>query len=412
MAHQTFTVLMNILMILGGLFALYGVWFCIIGFFGLKKNKPYNQVDPKTRFAVVIAARNERSVIGRLVDSLLAQDYPRDMFDVYVAPNNCTDDTREIALQHGALVFDPKGTIHAKGDVLAQIGDMLIDSGKYDAMCVFDADNLVQPDFLNKMNNAYQGGANLAQGRREAKNPTQTTMTAMYAVYYWIVNRFYNGGREALGLSSLLVGSGFMVSLPLLAQMGGWRTTTMTEDYEFTGQSVLMGEKVHYIADAVYFDELPLTFVQSWKQRRRWCTGFVQGMEGYFPQLLSYAVKNKSMVAFDMALAYIAPGFQLFSLLSGLASLVLSAYGIVVFNLIPLAWAIWLVAGVCLLLVLGCAAFAGLVVVMNARPHLKDMVKGIALFSLFLLSWMPISLLCLFFKKTKWEVIEHSAAAD
>ena len=407
MAPQTFSVLMNLLVLSGGLFALYGLWFCIVGVFGLKRHTPYAQAPPTTRFAVVVAARNEEKVIGTLVDSLLRQNYPADMFDVFVAPNNCTDNTHQAALRHGAKIFVPQGVITSKGDVLAQLGDMLIKSGKYDAMCVFDADNVVPPSFLRKMNNARQSGGLLAQGRREATNPTQTTITSMCAVYYGLVNRFYNGGREALGLSSLLVGSGFMVSLELLARMGGWRTVTVTEDYEFTGQSVLMGEKVHYVAEAVYYDELPLTFAQSWIQRRRWCTGFTQSMERYCEQLVRYTIKHKSMVAFDMALAYVAPVLQFFSLLFGLASALLSAYGVVVFNMMPVTRAILLAAALGVAAVLACSSFAWFIVAMDARRLLGGMAKGIALFSLFLLSWLPLTLMGLFFKKTRWDVIEH-----
>ncbi|MDL2323779.1 glycosyltransferase [Ruminococcaceae bacterium OttesenSCG-928-A16] len=410
MTPHTFEVLMNALMIVGGVFALYGVYFVFVAAFGLKKPAVPPTVAPKTRFALVSAARNEAEVIPRLLESLHAQHYPKELFDIYVAPNNCTDNTREVALAHGALVFDPEGEIRVKGQVLTQIVDMLMKSGEYDAICFFDSDNLVHPNFLQKMNDAHQSGVEVAQGYRDTKNPGDSFMTVCYAIYYWLVNKFYNGGREALGLSSLVVGSGYMVSVGLLQQLGGWHTATMTEDYEFTAQCVLSGRRVHYVAGAVVYDELPLKFGQSWKQRRRWCTGFVQGMEIYLGSLFSHAFKKRSGVALDMALTYMAPALQMVSLVCGAVSLIFSAYGILRFRIMPATQAVWLVLGVLALAFVGCCLGAMLVVWLNRGHSLRGTGKGILFFAFFLLSWVPIGIICLFKKQAKWDEIKHTNA--
>lgn len=412
MTLHTLNFILNLLMIAGGVFALYGVYFCVVAAFGLKKRRQHPAAAPTTRFAVVVAARNEQDVVGHLVDSLKAQNYPANLVDIYVAPNNCTDDTRGVALEHGAKIFDPEGEIRSKGEVLTQITDMLLRKNRHDAVVVFDADNLVHPDFLQRMNDAYQSGVQVAQGQRDCKNPTGSAMATCYAVYYWIVNRFYNGGREALGLSGLVVGSGYMASLNLLRRMGGWHTSTMTEDYEFSAQCVLAGEKVHYIADAVAYDELPLTFATSWKQRRRWCTGFVQGMEKYAGLLMHHALHKGSGVAADLALVFIAPALQFVSLLIGITSALFSAYGVVALHIMPVAQAFWLVGAAVVLALLGCSAFAGLVAWYHNGHHLKGLGRGIAMFAFFLLSWLPISLLSLFHRKTTWDAIHHSHSVD
>lgn len=410
MTPQLFEILMNVAMIVGGIFALYGLYFGFIALFGLKKPAAPPATAPKTRFALVSAARNEAEVIPLLLESLKVQNYPEDLFDIYVAPNNCTDNTREVALENGAMVFDPVGEIQVKGQVLTQVVDMLMESGKYDAVCFFDADNLVHPNFLQKMNDAYQSGAEVAQGFRDAKNPNASFMTVCYAVYYWIVNKFYNGGREALGLSSLVVGSGYMVSIGFLKEIGGWHTHTMTEDYEFTAQCVLSGRRVHHIADAVVYDELPLTFRQSWKQRRRWCTGFVQGMEAHLGNLTRYSVKKRSGVALDLVLTYVSPALQIVSFTSGLLSLLLSAYGIVRFNILPITQVLWLGSGALLLAFVVCCLAAALVLWLNRTHSVKSVGKGILFFAFFLLSWLPIGLISLFKKQNKWDEIKHTHA--
>ncbi|MEG0339083.1 MAG: glycosyltransferase, partial [Oscillospiraceae bacterium] len=154
--------------------AIYGAYFVVVALFSFRHHKRYAQSAPKTRFALVVAARNEESVIGKLIDSLKAQNYPEDLFEIIVAPNNCTDYTEQAAIAHGARIFTPSGTVKSKGEVLTQIVDKVILAENFDAMCVFDADNLAAPNFLQEINNAMQNGAEVVQGSRDSKNPRQT----------------------------------------------------------------------------------------------------------------------------------------------------------------------------------------------------------------------------------------------
>ncbi|NLW78767.1 MAG: glycosyltransferase family 2 protein [Ruminococcaceae bacterium] len=409
MSFQTLSILLNILFIVGGLMTLYSLYFFIIAFFGFKKRKVPPAAPATTRFAVVVAARNEAAVIGQLVDSLANLNYPKDMYDIIVAPNNCTDDTEAIAAWHGANIFHPEGPISCKGQVLAQISDQIIKTRSHDAICVFDADNLVHPDFLQRMNDARAQGFKVAQGFRDSKNPADTVVSTCYSVTYWIVNRFYNGGREALGLSGLVNGSGFMVCVDLLEKLGGFRTSTMTEDYEFSAQCVLHGEKVHYVHEAIIYDEQPLTFFQSWKQRRRWSTGNVQGMELYAGGLLRTAIKRRCWVCFDMALTYLTPIIQLVSLVLGAASAVLAAYRIFEFDMMPVTQVLMLVILAAVGAMVFCSFVAALVVWLD-RASFKGTVKGILLFALFILSSLPISIISLFRKQKVWEATAHTRA--
>ena len=128
------------------------------------------RAEARTRFAVLLAARNEEAVIGRTVQQLLDQHYPRELFDVYVIPNNCTDDTEGVARRAGAQILPCLGTVRNKGDALHGAFAALKQAG-YDAYCVFDADNLVDPDFLARMNDAFCAGAQAAKGKQTAMNP-------------------------------------------------------------------------------------------------------------------------------------------------------------------------------------------------------------------------------------------------
>lgn len=104
--------------------------------------------ERRLRFAVVVCARNEQAVIGSLIDSLMAQRYPRDCFSVFVVADNCTDGTAAEAARHGALVYEREDAQRVgKGCALSWAFDKLREDygDRFDAAAVFDADNLVDP---------------------------------------------------------------------------------------------------------------------------------------------------------------------------------------------------------------------------------------------------------------------------
>lgn len=393
----------------GLLMTLYGAYFLFMGLLGFIRPKQLESKEGKARFALLIAARNEEAVIGHLVDSLQRQNYPRELYDIIVAPNNCTDDTAQVATAHGAQIFLPQGPITSKGQVLQQMCSQLMQEDTYQAICVFDADNLVHSDFLQHMNQALLNGAQAAQGFRDSKNPTDSAVSTCYSIGYWMLNQFYNQGRQWLGRSALINGSGFMVSLPLLRQLGGWHTCTMTEDYEFTAQCVLAGHRVHYVPRARIYDEQPLNFWQSWRQRRRWSTGSVQSMYLYLRPLLQKAWRDRDGVSLDLALSFATPGTQLASLaLSGLSLGMffrLMWHGVV---LIP-AWPL-LAAGAALAAIGLCCLVAALVVYLHHQNRFDKMGRGILFFWIFLLSCMPIALLGFFKPQKSWDAIAHTRA--
>lgn len=87
-------------------FTLYFFYYAVYAVLSLRRGRPRRRASRQTRFALVIAARNEECVIGQLIESLRQQDYPDELYEIIVAPNNCTDDTRGAARRAGARIFD------------------------------------------------------------------------------------------------------------------------------------------------------------------------------------------------------------------------------------------------------------------------------------------------------------------
>ena len=157
------TIFVTICSVIATLFTIYYLFTSFAGLL-VKKHSPIPRQPARSRIAAVIPARNEGAVIGKLVESLLAQAYPRALFDIYVAPNNCTDDTEAVARAAGANILHVEGPIRAKGDVLRGAFAQLSATGKYDAYCVFDADNLVEKNFFQAVNDALAAGYQVGQG--------------------------------------------------------------------------------------------------------------------------------------------------------------------------------------------------------------------------------------------------------
>ena len=234
------------------------------------KEKPL-LIDKKHRFIIALPANNEETVIGNLIKSLKMQDYDKDLFDIYVIADNCTDNTAKIARENGVIVYERfDETKKTKGYALNWfLSKMKVKKDDYDALLVFDADNIVDKNFLNVMNKKLCQGEVLVQGYRDIKNPTDTWVSGGYAIFYWTMNRLYHLARYNMGLSPLINGTAFMVKWDILIDEG-WNTKTLTEDIEFALINISKGVKLGWAKDAIVYDEQPLTFKQSWKQRERW----------------------------------------------------------------------------------------------------------------------------------------------
>ena len=402
MVSQIFT----LLFLLGIPFLIYGIYNFIIGLFGYARYNKFTPSQPKHRMAAIIAARNEEFVIGNLIDSLHQQDYPQELMDVYVIPNNCTDNTEGVAQAHGAKTFNCSGKVTCKGDALTQFFDYIFSENDiYDAFCIFDADNVVDKHFFSAMNNVLASGEKIAQGYRDSKNPSDSWISGCQSVFYWTLNRFLNLARHRLGLSAALNGTGFMMSAELVRE-DGFKTYSLTEDIEFTTQCVINGYRVAWAPEAITFDEHPLTFQQSWSQRKRWSTGIVQCFDRYSEQLFDCYKKSKNFCAIDMLIFLIAPYVQVLTFIYTVCSFI-------IFGMLYITTSIWSSA------MTFAVAFSvgGLitsvlftVMVLWLEGKRIKQVNHVSIFSFwfYLISWIAINVSCFMKPIDIWEPIEHT----
>lgn len=388
----------------------FGLYYLLTGFYGFFKPrkfriKPYL---PKNKFAVIVAARNEEAVVGHLVSSLLNSNYPKDLFEVYVAVNNTTDNTAEVAKKSGAKVIMVKDKVKSKGEVLRYVFRELKPRKDIDAYIIFDADNIVHPDFLSRMNDTLCTGYRVAEGFRDSKNMTDNWISGSTSLFYYMQNFFFNKSRMTMGISGSINGTGFMISKEKV-DAEGFDTKTLTEDIEFTAQCALKNEPIAFVEGAVTYDEQPVTFKASWKQRKRWSVGTLQCFRLYNPKLWLHFIKTGNQSAFDMSMNFIAPIVQVICLIEFFVLIFFRVYNVQLYDIFSAMYS----SGIFfLLLSYVSGVIVSVFVIKYNQRKAKSVISSIVLFAIFILTWIPINVLCIFKKDMAWEEIKHKRGID
>jgi cellulose synthase/poly-beta-1,6-N-acetylglucosamine synthase-like glycosyltransferase len=177
-------------------------------------------------------------------------------------------------------------------------------SRKYDGYFVFDADNLLDENYIAEMNKTFNQGYRVITSYRNSKNYDQNWISAGYALWFLHEAEYINRPRMILNSSCAISGTGFLVHADLIKENGGWNYHLLTEDIEFSVSQVLKGEKIGYCRNAIFYDEQPITFSQSWHQRLRWAKGFYQVFANYGRELISgiFQGKHNSFSCYDMTM--------------------------------------------------------------------------------------------------------------
>lgn len=296
----------------------FGIYYLLLALAGLFSKRCRREHYPQSRFAILIPAHNEAPVIGKLIENLMELDYPRHLYDIFVIADNCTDNTAHLARSYGITVWERfsrnrRGKGYALADAFKKFGlSGSAERSHYDAVVIFDADNLVAPNYLRAMNNRLLEGEKLIQCFIDSKNPDDNWVTAAYSVSFWYNNRFLLLARYNLGLSAALAGTGACISREVLGEIG-WSTATLTEDLEYSMQALLKGYRTSFALETRVFDEKPLRFILSCRQRLRWARGQINVAIRYAPALLLKGLRRLDPAQIEGGLRLL----QLFVIASG-----------------------------------------------------------------------------------------------
>ena len=387
---------------------IYWVYQLIISLCSLIKVKDKPLVEDKEhRFMMIIPAHNEEKVIRELVESLQNLDYNKNLYDIYVIADNCTDNTAQIAKEAGAIVYERFDEKHkTKGFALQWFLQQKIDEdAPYDAFCIFDADNIVAPNFISKMNEKLCEGETVVQGYRDIKNPGDNWVSGNYAIFYWTMDRCYHSTRDKLGLSPLINGTGFMIAMSVLKEEGGWHTETLTEDTETSMNMIAKGRRIAWANDAVIYDEQPTDFVEAWNQRLRWGVGTAQCLKACLPKMIKS--KHMSPQLIDGIIYLMGMPLILFSVL-------ITGIDLLKFLLIPTKQSLALIQGK-LFFALAFAALSilhALWIVWLEKKDVKKVWKGIVTYPIFLVVSYFVNFAAFFNMKLQWKQIKHESVVS
>jgi cellulose synthase/poly-beta-1,6-N-acetylglucosamine synthase-like glycosyltransferase len=239
------------------------------------------------RIAVLIPAYKEDAVIVDVAAEACRQRYPKDQFDIVVIADSLQIPTlkrlHQLPVKVIEVAFNKSTKVRALNKAMEVLGD------GYECAAVLDADNIMEPNFLRKMNNLYNLHYKAIQGRREPKNEN-TQLALLDGLSETINNFIYRQGHNVLGLSSSLNGSGMFFEYKAFKEIMASMDSIGGFDRELEFKLIRRNMPVHYAKNVIVYDEKvdrPEVFE---KQRTRWMSSqfyylrkfFASGFAGLF----------------------------------------------------------------------------------------------------------------------------------
>jgi cellulose synthase/poly-beta-1,6-N-acetylglucosamine synthase-like glycosyltransferase len=293
-------ILQILLLILLGLSTLYIFVFAVAGLF--YTDSPLPETNRFRKIALLIPGYKEDAVITDVTRAALAQDYPRDMYDVVVIADSFHPETinklRELPVVLIEVSFEKSTKSKALNKAMEQLNN------DYDIAVILDADNLMEPGFLQKMNEAFELNFLAVQGHRMAKN-MNTSLAILDAVSEEINNHIFRRGHRVLGFSSAIIGSGmgfrytfFRDLMKTVNAVGGF-------DKEIELKMLKARNTIAYLDNARIYDEKVQSAEVFSNQRRRWLSAQVHYFRKYFADSLKELLVRGNMDYFDKTLQMI-----------------------------------------------------------------------------------------------------------
>jgi 1,2-diacylglycerol 3-beta-glucosyltransferase len=238
--------------------------------------------------SLLVAAKNEEAVIGRLVNLLCSLDYPASRYELWVIDDSSTDGTpqvlQQLAQQYSHLrVFNrPPGSTGGKSGALNQVLPLL----QGEIIAVFDADAQVTPDLLRRVLPLFdrpQVGA--VQVRKAIANASDNFWT-YGQVAEMAMDSYFQQQRIAIGGIGELRGNGQFLRRTALERCGGWNEQTITDDLDLTIRLHLDQWEIDFLAFPFVEEEGVTRAISLWHQRNRWAEGGYQRYLDYWKPIL------------------------------------------------------------------------------------------------------------------------------
>lgn len=366
-------------------------------------------------FAVLIPARDESAVIEGLLKSLEEQTVKVRAEDVYVIVETKDDPTVEICRKHGVGVFvRPKVTLSRarKGFALDEVIREILSKRRYDLYFIFDADNVLAPEFVEEMLKSYMAGYEIVTGYRNAKNGNANAIAAVSCLTFSMINTLVNRDRVRHQANIVFSGTGYCIDGKLVDRWQGWPFRSLTEDYEISLYATLHGLATYYNEAAVFYDEQPTRYAQTVAQRVRWIKGYFSARKKYVPLmrgvLSKQRAKNSTRNTGSLAKECIGVKPAILAVIG--AVLVVLGEVVMLGRRGEWGWALAVVGGAFVLLYIILAGVTVHILRQEKLDLARSMKIKIVLFNpLYLVTYVPCALKALLRREVAWVKIEHGA---
>ena len=241
-------------------------------------------------FLILYPAYNEDRVIVHSVHTFVGQYYPYQNFHVCVISDHMKPETNELLEGLPITVLQPVFEKSSKAKAM-QYAIQMVESGQckpegrkaYDYIVILDADNVVEADFLDKLNTICNRGYKAIQCHRCAKN-SDNNIAVLDGVSEEINNTIFRKAHNRIGLSSALIGSGMCFDYEWFHE-NVFKLSTAGEDREL--EALLLKQKIyiHYEPEIHVYDEKVSNKDNFQKQRLRWMTAQIQSLLNLLPYI-------------------------------------------------------------------------------------------------------------------------------
>lgn len=247
-----------------------------------KRDYRYPQARKQRKFAVLFPAYKEDRIIESVVRSFLTQEYPKELYDVIVISDHMQDTTNRTLSQLPIRLLKADYEESSKAKALNLAMDHL-ERTQYDVVVILDADNIVDPDFLQEINKAFDAGVQAVQAHRTAKN-RNTEVAVLDGVSEEVNNSIFRRGHVRLGISSALIGSGMAFDY-LWFYENVRHLHTSGEDKELEVLLLKQGIFIEFLNHVLVYDEKTQGEKSFYNQRRRWLASQIAQWERIYRDL-------------------------------------------------------------------------------------------------------------------------------
>ncbi len=364
-------------------------------------NYPKKEKSKNCNFCILIPARDESRVIEELLISIKNQTVKVASENIYVIVEDKNDLTVSIAQKYHANVFIRKKIdLKRKGYALMEVIENITKDKAYDAYFIFDADNILDKNYIKEMLKTYYDGYDMGIGYRNIKNG-DNAFAVSSSLIFTIVNGLSNKNRSEYSINCNASGTGFYIAGRVINKLKTYPFHSLTEDYELSLYAAIHNLTTFYNEKAIFYDEQPTNYQTYFKQRTRWVAGYFEARKKYIKELLSKlhfnnpnfaSIYNTFIGIYDLLLIVIGILFLIIEIIMNSNHILFN-----IFNLL---------LGIYLLL---CIFTIYLLFMERKNYHIKKkiIIQTIFLHPLLLFTYIPCLIKVLLVKEITWDKIEH-----